>query len=176
MFSETAFSVVFVSHHDPRLSLGFVGASYVRNAVKFTCHNVLDVVGLAIRIVNGTNEHVVADVIQVTSELQPGSGHGDVVSCALSSSLDEHDSVGQIFAVPLGERVEKLKPVAGGRNVHRQTRTIGSWSLVCILACVKAVWWEEHSVWCFELEAVDVRRFWVEIEGSRESHHGGDVR
>ena len=39
--------------------------------------------------VDGTDQHVVGDVLQVTTELEPGTGGGDVISGALSFYLDQ---------------------------------------------------------------------------------------
>jgi hypothetical protein len=40
-----------------------------------------------------TDEHVVADVVQVSTVLQPRPSHGDVVSGALALGLDEDGSI-----------------------------------------------------------------------------------
>jgi hypothetical protein len=47
-------------------------------------------VGLFVFIVDGADEHVVGDVVEVASVLEPWTGHGDVISCALALGLDQH--------------------------------------------------------------------------------------
>ena len=48
---------------------------------------VLDGVGLAVRVIDGTDQQVVADVVEMTTVLQPRSCSTDVVSGALAASL-----------------------------------------------------------------------------------------
>ena len=56
-------------------------------------HLVLDAVDLLVLNVEGADEHVVGDVVQVAAVLEPGAGHGDVVSRALALHLDQHQGV-----------------------------------------------------------------------------------
>ena len=58
-----------------------------RNSGVFASEVVLDGVGLAVGIVDGTNQQIIADVVQVAAVLQPWSGSTDVVSCALATGL-----------------------------------------------------------------------------------------
>lgn len=53
-------------------------------------HLVLNTVDLAILYIKCANEHVIGDVVQVATVLEPGPGHTDVVSCALALHLDEN--------------------------------------------------------------------------------------
>ena len=53
-------------------------------------HLVLDAVDLAVLRVECANEHVVGDVVQMATVLEPGPGHTDVVSCALALHLDQN--------------------------------------------------------------------------------------
>ena len=52
-----------------------------------------------------TNEHVVTDVVQVTSVLEPGSCHTDVVCCALALGLDQNSSILDVVTIPRRERL-----------------------------------------------------------------------
>jgi hypothetical protein len=45
---------------------------------------VLYIVSLSVLSVDSTNEHVVRDVVKVTTELEPRACHRDVISCALA--------------------------------------------------------------------------------------------
>lgn len=53
---------------------------------------VLHVVDLVVLRVDGADEHVVGDVVQVAAELEPRAGHRDVVRRALALCL-QHASV-----------------------------------------------------------------------------------
>lgn len=50
---------------------------------------VLDLVHCIVLHVNGTDQHIVGDVVKVTAEFQPGPGSADVVSGALSFYLQQ---------------------------------------------------------------------------------------
>lgn len=47
-------------------------------------------VGGVVFSVDGADEHVVGDVVEVATEFEPGACHGDVVGRALALGLDEH--------------------------------------------------------------------------------------
>ena len=51
--------------------------------------DVLDAVGGVVDVVDGADEHVVRDVIEVTAEAQPWSGHRDVIGRALALRLEQ---------------------------------------------------------------------------------------
>ena len=54
---------------------------------------VLDAVDLAILGVGGTDEEVVGDVVQVSTVLEPGPSHADVVGGALALCLDQDGGI-----------------------------------------------------------------------------------
>jgi len=87
VLAAAALSVVFIPHHDPGEVLGLVVPGGVGDRALSTRQHVLDSVGLAVRNVDGTDEHVVGDVVQVPAVLEPGPGHGDVIRCALTLDL-----------------------------------------------------------------------------------------
>lgn len=60
---------------------------HIRNASVVPCKVVLDLVDGLVLTVDGTDQHVVGDVIEVTTELQPGSGSTDVVGGAFPLHL-----------------------------------------------------------------------------------------
>merc|ERR1719487_1488966 len=93
-------TVVPVTDNDPADTLGLVVTGNTGNGAELTSGEVLNVVGLAVGGVDGTNQHVVGDVVQVTTVLQPGTGHGDVVSGGLALSLDQDGEVGGVLAIP----------------------------------------------------------------------------
>jgi len=90
---------------------------------------------LAVLSVEGTDEHVVGDVVQVTSVLQPGACHGDVVSGALALGLDQHHGVCDLAANGL-EGLQNLQPLAvWGHCYIKVALWIGC--LVCLLTCTQ---------------------------------------
>ena len=68
------------------------------------------------------------DVLEVAAVLEPRAGRRDVVGGALALGLHQHGQVEEVLAVPGGEGLEQLQPVAGrGRpsTVDAATRRPG---------------------------------------------------
>ena len=65
---------------------------------------------------NVRNEHVVGDVVQVSTVLEPGSGHADVVGGALAEDLDQDGDILNVLPVPLVEWSQQLQTIAGGKE------------------------------------------------------------
>jgi len=63
-------------------------ASHVGHAPKFAGQLVLDAVDAVVVDVDGADQHVVGDVVEVTAELEPGPGGADVVRRALALHLE----------------------------------------------------------------------------------------
>ena len=59
------------TNDDPWNVFGLVLAGSVRNRFKFAVKHVLDRIGFAVFNVNGTDQHVVGNVVQVTTILEP---------------------------------------------------------------------------------------------------------
>ena len=87
-------------HNDPRNTVLLVVAGDIRNGTVRSVEKVLDLVGLAVLSVDGTDQHVVGDVVQVSTVLQPGTGHRDVVGSGLALALDENRKVLRILSIP----------------------------------------------------------------------------
>lgn len=64
-----------------------VVASSVRYRAKLLSHSIAHRVGLAIFNVDGTDEQVIRDVIQMPTELEPGTSSRNVVCGALPFDL-----------------------------------------------------------------------------------------
>lgn len=62
-------------------------AGHIGHTSVLSCQLVLDLVDRVILNVDGANQQIVGDVVQVTAEFQPGPGSTDVVSGALSLYL-----------------------------------------------------------------------------------------
>lgn len=70
-----------------RTGTHLVVAGSVRDRAKLLGDSIAHGVGLAIFNVDGTNEQIIGDVVQVPTELEPGAGSGDVVSGTLPFDL-----------------------------------------------------------------------------------------
>ena len=66
---------------------------------------------------NSRDEHVIGDVVQMTSVFQPGPCHADVVCGTLSFDLKQQKSILDILPVPLIKRSQQLETVA---KIHKQ--------------------------------------------------------
>ena len=64
-----------------------VAAGGVRDGTKLLGDGIAHGVGLAIFDVDGTDEQIIGDVVQVPTELEPGAGSRDVVSGTLPFDL-----------------------------------------------------------------------------------------
>jgi len=170
-----AFTVVPVTDDDPANTLLLVISGNSWNGVEFTVGEVLDLVGFTVGLIDGTNKHVVRDVVQVTTVLQPRTGHGDVVSGSLALGLDQNWKIGSVLAIPSGEWLEKLQAVGGGRDGDLDRRTVLGWMLVGLHAWIVPIGRKTVTTGCLELELLAVlvlegvsQR--VEIEGTGDGH------
>ena len=66
------------------------------------------------------DEHVVGDVVEVSSVFEPGSGHADVVRGALALHFNEHHSFQQVLPIPGLKRSQQLQTVAERRREGEQ--------------------------------------------------------
>jgi hypothetical protein len=156
-----ALTVVPVTNNDPLDAVLLVVTGDVRDGTVLSVERVLDLVGLAVLSVDGTDQHVVGDVVQMSTVLQPGTGHGDVVGGGLALGLDEDGQVGGVLAVPGVERLEELQTVGGGRNGNVDGRAVRGRVLVGVLSWVVSVGGQTQTGWRLELEllAVCIRQF-----------------
>jgi hypothetical protein len=109
-------SVVPVTDDNPLDTTSLVVTGSSGDSIVLLGEVVLDLVGLAVLLVGGTDQHVVGDVVQVATVLQPGASHGDVVSGGLALALDEDGEVGGILLVPGLEASEELETVTVGET------------------------------------------------------------
>jgi hypothetical protein len=70
-----ALTVVPVTNDDPADALLLVVTGSGGHSVVLAGGEVVDLVGLTVLGVDGTNQHVVGDVVKVTAVLEPGAGH-----------------------------------------------------------------------------------------------------
>ena len=99
----------------------------------------LDVVHLEVLLVEASDQKVVGDVVQVATELQPGTGGGDVVSGALALDLDQDLGVVELLTVPGVEWLEELEAVGLGVDNNGVGGAVGWWVSVVVLALEPAL-------------------------------------
>ena len=71
------------------LGAHLVVAGHVRHTSVLAAQLVLDFVDAVVLNVDGADQHVVGDVVQVTAELEPRPGGADVVRGALALHLQQ---------------------------------------------------------------------------------------
>mmetsp|Transcript_24095 Transcript_24095/g.75512 ORF Transcript_24095/g.75512 Transcript_24095/m.75512 type:complete len:373 (-) Transcript_24095:1175-2293(-) len=134
-----ALAVVLIADHHPRDARGLVRARGGGHGVEVPGHLVEDLVGLAVLVVDGADEHVVGDIVQVAAVLEPRARHGDVVGGALAPGLDEDLGVRHILAVKLLEAREELEALRGGVHDHGNVGAVGGGGLEGVHAGVEAL-------------------------------------
>lgn len=114
VLARRTFAVVVLSNDHPRLSFLLPLVRKLGDGVLAAVNIISDVdfIGLG---VDGGEEGVVREVLEVTLVLEPGAGGGDGVGCALSLDLDEDSHVK--FSLPIWwEWIERSETGRGGRD------------------------------------------------------------
>ena len=102
---------------------------------------------LVVSRVNGSDETVIWNVFQMTTEFQPGSSGRNVISCAFALNLDQNWEVFEVTTVPFGERCKKLETIRGRVNINSHAGTICRGVLVGIFSGVES-WKTMFSLNC----------------------------
>mmetsp|Transcript_23424 Transcript_23424/g.59122 ORF Transcript_23424/g.59122 Transcript_23424/m.59122 type:complete len:297 (-) Transcript_23424:284-1174(-) len=171
-----ALAVILIAHDNPLDAGGLVGARHVGHGTVFARQQVLHLVHLVVLRVDGADEHVVGDVVQVAAVLEPGAGHGDVVSGALALGLDQDGGIINGVA-QLHKGFEQLQAVGVGVHVHRNARAVGGGRLEGVHAGVKALLGQLVAEGALQLELRAVRGnqgvlLGVEAEVARDGKGG----
>lgn len=124
MLAGRALAVVLITDSDPLNVVGLVVASNLGHIAPCVGTLVLDLVHLVVLGVGGTNEHVVGDVVQMTTVLQPGTGSRDVIGGALSLNLNQHGQIRQILTVPFVEGLQQLQTLRFGIDSNLNVFTV----------------------------------------------------
>jgi hypothetical protein len=95
MLATGSFTVVLFTKYNPVYATIPVGASNVRDSARGVIEAVGNLIHLAVVGINGTNEHVVGDVLEVTTVFEPRASHGNVVGGALALNLDKNKKGGR---------------------------------------------------------------------------------
>ncbi len=75
VLTRTALSIVPVAEDHPFDAFALVVTSNSRNGVPLTSSGVLHLVGFSVCSVDGTDKHVVGDVVEMATVFQPWAGH-----------------------------------------------------------------------------------------------------
>lgn len=180
VFTGRTLAVVPVTNDNPLDALGLVVTGNARNSAVFAGGDVLDLVGETVLGVGGADEHVVGDVVEMATVLEPLTGHGDVIGGGLALALDEDRSVESVLAVPLLEGAQDLETVRLGRDDDADRGAILRRSLVGLLAGVVAVGGKtgtgrslEHEVLAIlVLQGIGER---VEVEGASKGESDDEI-
>jgi len=180
VFSGRTFAIVVVTNNNPWDTSGLVLSGDIWDATSLTSSPVADVVHLFVLGVETSDQEVVGNVVQMTSELEPWAGSGNVIGCALAFDLDEDLGVLEVLAVPGLEGSEKLK--SRGLGVDDDfTSALSWWVSVVVLASFPSFAGELVTVWGFELElgsigSSELINFGIEVQGTGNSVNSGEFR
>jgi hypothetical protein len=181
VLARATFAVVPVTDNNPLDAVLLVITGNSGHGVVLAGQDVLDLVGLAVLGVDGTDQHVVRDVVEMSAVFQPGSSHGDVVSGGLALSLDKDGKVKRILAVPSLEGLEDLQTVRSRRNSDRNSGTVLGRSLEGVLSWVVAVSGQTGTNRLLQHELVAVLvleriRQGVEVQGTSNCQRNNEIR
>lgn len=180
VLSGRTLTVVPVTNDSPTDTLGLVVTSDGGNGIPLTSGEVSDLVGLVVGLVDGTDQHVVGDVVEMATVLQPWTSHRDVISGGLALGLDEDREVLGVLAVPGIERGEKLETIGSRGDINGDGSTVLGGGLVGVLAWVVASGGETVTgrggklevLAVFTLEGIGER---VEVEIASDCHGDDDI-
>ena len=93
MLAAAAFTVVLTTDYEPGKIGLLVGTCDGGHEVLNASQLILGLTGLVVLGIDSDQEHVVGDVVDVASVLEPRTSLTDVISGALALDLDEHRHV-----------------------------------------------------------------------------------
>ena len=178
VLTRRALAVVVLSHHDAADALRLVCLGGGGNLHIVAVELVLHLVALAVEGVHGTHQEVVGDILQVSTELQPRTCHGDVVGGTLALGLDEQRHVYQVLAVPRSERCEFLQAVAVWGDDHLDVGVFLARSDESLVVYGESLRREGEACRRIELHAVAILveqgvGGWIEVEATGDGQcHG----
>ena len=151
MFARGTFPIVLVTHYDRRYPSSLIGTLYLRYFVILTSKLILDTIGLAIESIHCPDEHIIGNIVQVSTEAQPRPCHGYMVGGTFALCFDQQFGSCDIFSIPRSKRRQELQAV-GGRGYHDfYITTIFGRCLITWIIYSKAFGWEFFSVRWLEL-------------------------
>lgn len=81
VFSGASFAVIPIANYNPWKASFLVITCCGWDGVPLSSHGVLDLVGFSICCINGTDEHIIRDVIEMAAIFEPRASHYESVSC-----------------------------------------------------------------------------------------------
>jgi hypothetical protein len=173
------FTVVVVSNNNPgNASVSVSGTDFGHTGV-FASALVDDLVNVTL-VRQSSDQHVLGDVLQVSSESQPRSSGRDVVSGTLADDLDEDGGVNNVLSVPSLERLQKLESVRLGVDGDLDGRSVLRRSLVGVLTGIVSLGGELETSRVGELELLAISALervgqGVEGQGTGKGHGGNEI-
>ncbi len=116
VLTARALAPVLVADGDPRLTRLVVVPGDLGVRLHGVVEHVEALADLTAEGVDGTEEQVARDVLEVAPVLQPRAGHRDVVGGALARRLHQDGQIEEVLAVPRRERLEQLQSIGRGRD------------------------------------------------------------
>mmetsp|Transcript_6859 Transcript_6859/g.11772 ORF Transcript_6859/g.11772 Transcript_6859/m.11772 type:complete len:328 (-) Transcript_6859:1491-2474(-) len=169
VLSGGAFAVVLVANYRPPHPSRLVGARHRRHVRQLARQPILHRVDLVVRSIDGADEHVVADVVEMAAVLEPRSGHADVVGRALALHLQQDGQPVKVLAVPRRKRRQELQAVALRVDMQDDRLRVGGRSLEGVLALIEAAGGQFVTVGSLELVGLAVSA--DELVNSRVERH-----
>lgn len=181
MFTGRTLAIVVVTYDDPFDTVVTVVGSGLGNTTILARNLVLDFVGFAVLSVDGTDEAVLGDVLQMSTVLQPGATSGNVISRTFALGLDQDRKVGRCLAVPRLERLEELETVRLGVDRDLDADTVLRRGLEGVLSGIIATGRELIAAGVRELEGFPITADklvgeGVETETASKSESSDNVR
>jgi hypothetical protein len=181
MFTAGTLTIVRVTNDDPLDATVPIVSSGSRDGSPFASLEVKNLVGLVVHFVNGTDQAVLGDVLEMSTVLEPWATSRDVIRCAFTLDLDENRQILGVFAVPWLEWLEELEAVRLGVNGDIDGGAVFRWWLERVLSRVVATWGEFITRGIREFEFLAVRalesvRHRVEGQITCKGHSSYDIR
>src|SRR6185312_4524252 len=124
MLAAAAFAIILIAD-DHRSDMGsLIVPRGGRDRAISTRELILDVIGVIVEKIDGTDQHVVGDIVEMTAEFQPRTRHGDMIGGTLALGFDQEFQPLQVGAFPGCKRREELQPPAVGFDHHLYILTV----------------------------------------------------
>jgi len=101
VFAATSLTVVLVADHDPARSLGLVVPGDGRETNPSLLGQLVEPrAWVSSECIDRADEHIVADVVEMATETQPWTRHGNMIRCALPPGLEEKRQALHVLSIP----------------------------------------------------------------------------
>src|SRR5690606_1529211 len=117
MFAGRSFTIVLIANDYAVDTCSLVSTLSSRNRAIFAGELILDAIGLVVHKVDRPDQHIIRDIIQVSTIFQPETCHGNMISSTCAFRFNKQRKSGQVLAIPWLERNQSLQP-ASSRDYH----------------------------------------------------------